>query len=90
MTDFVLIGERHGVEDQQLTITALLDELSKSEKKVGVVREMINVDQAALYEPFRKLSRQSPKDFGYATGWSTPACGAIHFLPILESVGPLG
>ncbi|MGB0908480.1 MAG: ChaN family lipoprotein [Maricaulaceae bacterium] len=84
---YILIGEKHGVEEQQLAIAALLDQLSKSEKKIGVVMEMINVDQVALYETFRKLSPQSPKDFGYAMAWSKTSWPDYrYYAPIFDVI----
>jgi len=69
LAEFILIGERHGVEQQQLMTAVLLDQLSDSGRKVGVIMEMISTDQAKLVETFRKMSPKSNKDFGYAIGW---------------------
>ena len=87
ISPFILIGERHGVEDQQLMIAALLLELSKRDKKIGVVLEMIGSDQIKLVETFRLLSPSSPKDFGYAIGWpDTGWPDYRYYAPIFEVI----
>jgi len=87
LADFVLIGERHGIQEQQFTIAVLLEEISKSDKKVGVIMEMISADQAKLVETFRKISPESNQDFGYAIGWDkTSWPDYSYYAPIFDIV----
>lgn len=85
--DFILIGERHGVEDQQIMIAALLLEAAKSGKNIGVVMEMISADQTELVQTFRKLSPKSSQDFGAAIGWNKTSWPDYkYYAPIFEVI----
>ena len=87
LADFILIGERHGVEDQQIMIAALLLEAAKSGKNIGVVMEMISADQVELMETFRKLSPKSSQDFGAAIGWNKTSWPDYrYYAPIFEVI----
>jgi len=87
IADYVLIGERHGVEDHQIMIAATLLEASKSSQKIGVVMEMISTDQVELVDTFRKISPESPQDFGAAIGWNKTNWPEYkYYAPIFEVI----
>ena len=60
---FVLIGERHGVEEQQIRIAGLISDLANIDSNIAIVMEMIDADQEKLVQVFATLSPDSLDDF---------------------------
>lgn len=84
---YYLLGERHGVAEQQLSIAEQLEALVSEDKKIAVVMEMIGEDQADLVSAFKKLYPEEPTDFGYAIGWDKTTWPDYElYAPIIDII----